>query len=102
MISAASSAVRSGNADHGDGRTSRRSAGKIALWFFMGVVTTLFFLFTIAFLIRSQSGDWRSLADPSQPLANPWQLWVNTAILLASSVMLEFATVAARRGNLSW
>jgi len=101
MIAATHPARRRSDATLDGWTPPRLPAGKVALRFFMGVVTTLFFLFTIAFLMRSQSGDWRSLADPSQPLANPWQLWVNTAVLLVSSIMLEFATISARRGNLT-
>jgi len=98
-VSSITHAATTDNASRGGG--SSLPPAKIALWFFMGVVTTLFFLLTIAFLARSVSSDWQSLGESSQPLANPWQLWVNTALLLASSVTFEFALISARRNN-SW
>jgi cytochrome c oxidase subunit 3 len=56
--------------------------GRFGLWLFLGTVSMLFLGFTSAYLVRRAAGDWR-------PLAAPWVLWVNTAVLLASSVMLE-------------
>jgi cytochrome c oxidase subunit 3 len=74
--------------------------GRIALRFLMGVITSLFFLLTLAYLMRAQFNDWESLAGlPWRPLSNPVSLWINTAILLASSIALQFASFAARSGN---
>ncbi len=62
------------------------------------VVTMLFALVTIAYLMRSQFPDWRSLAgDLGGPLDQPLRLWLNTALLLASSVCLQWASSSARR-----
>jgi cytochrome c oxidase subunit 3 len=102
MISAAPSTARGDDTGRGGRRRSRLPAGKIGLWTFMGVVTTLFLLLTIAFLSRSQLGDWRALGDPGQPLSNPSPLWMNTAMLVASSIMMQIASMSARRGNLMW
>jgi cytochrome c oxidase subunit III len=101
MSSAPPSIARSNDAGRA-GRMSRLPAGKIGLWAFMGVVTTLFFLLTIAFLARSQLSDWQALGDLGQPLANPSRLWVNTAMLVVGSIMMELACIAARRGSLPW
>jgi cytochrome c oxidase subunit 3 len=57
---------------------------RFGLWAFMGTVTMLFVGFTSAYLVRRASPDWRPLDPP--PL-----LWLNTAVLLASSVLLERA-----------
>jgi cytochrome c oxidase subunit 3 len=52
----------------------------------------------MAYLTRAQFPDWQSLSGhPSRPLDAPWQLWINTALLLASSVALQWASVCVRR-----
>lgn len=62
----------------------------VGLRVFMAVISVLFFLFIIAYHMRMGLPDWR-------PLPDPWQLWINTTILLLSSVALQYASVAARR-----
>jgi cytochrome c oxidase subunit 3 len=74
---------------------------KTALQIMMAVITALFFLFTIAFLIRAQYSDYESLAAPWQPLANPWQLWLNSGILLLASISFHWAVIASRRENIN-
>lgn len=74
---------------------------KTALQIMMAVITALFFLFTIAFLIRAQYSDYESLAAPWQPLANPWQLWLNSGILLLASISLHWAVIASRSDNIN-
>jgi cytochrome c oxidase subunit 3 len=64
---------------------------RTGLWVFMGVVTMLFLLFSIAFMMRMAADDWRALPEP------PWQLWASTALLCASSV----AWGAAARGSMA-
>jgi cytochrome c oxidase subunit 3 len=59
---------------------------RLGLWMFLGTVTMLFAAFTSAYVVRRSGADW-------QPLRLPPVLWVNTAILLGSSLALE----AARR-----
>ena len=62
-------------------------AGKVALRFFIAVVTVLFFLFTITFLARSQYPDFQALAgQPWQPFTDPSRLWFNTTLLALSSL----------------
>jgi len=66
------------------------SPARFGLWAFMGTVTMLFVGFTSAYLVRRASADW-------QPLAPPSLLWLNTAVLLSSSVLLERARGQLRR-----
>ena len=65
----------------------------VGLRVFLGVVTVLFSLFVVAYADRMTLGDWH-------PLPEPWVLWVNTAILILSSVALHRAWVAADRGQI--
>jgi len=66
-------------------RDAHASAAGIGLWVFMGVVTALFSLFTVAYVMRMSSGD-------AIALALPWQLWLSSALLVAGSVALESAS----------
>ncbi|MFC5475661.1 bb3-type cytochrome oxidase subunit III [Paraherbaspirillum soli] len=70
------------------------AAASIALWLFMIVASTLFLLFLTAYAMRMNAGDW-------SPLAMPWQLWLSTLLLAGGSVLLHFATQAARAAHLS-
>ena len=65
---------------------------KVALFVFLGVVFSLFFLLAIAFLTRMRLDDWRQVPAP-------WQLWFNTGMLLLGSISLEYARRAASREN---
>lgn len=66
---------------------------KIGLGVFLAVVTSLFALFFSAYSLRSSLGDWR-------PLPVPNLLWLNTGVLVFSSIALQYARVSARRGHL--
>lgn len=63
---------------------------QIGLLFFMATVTMLFGGIVSSLLIRRSSSDWQAIYMPSI-------LWVNTGILLSSSLMLEFARSAEKR-----
>ncbi|WFP73695.1 cytochrome c oxidase subunit 3 [Mesorhizobium sp. WSM4906] len=65
---------------------------KIGLGVFLAVVGCLFSLFTSAYFMRMGLSDWR-------PLPLPRLLWLNTGVLVLSSVALQCAVVAARRGQ---
>jgi cytochrome c oxidase subunit 3 len=69
-------------------------AAKLGLWVFLAVASSLFALFASAYFMRMHMGDWR-------PLPLPKLLWLNTAVLVLSSVALQRAVVAARRGQMS-
>lgn len=79
----------------------RRAADAgVFLGVFLGVVAALFALIASAYLMRMGAhgpighgaADWARLAEP--PL-----LWINTAVLVLSSLALHAAMVAAHKGN---
>ncbi|AYC30909.1 cytochrome C oxidase subunit III [Pseudomonas cavernae] len=78
----------------------RSQTARLGLRLFLVVVSSLFLLFLIAFIARSQVADWLPLTEPLAPLANPWPLWLNTALLVFASITLQWARMAARRGHL--
>lgn len=63
---------------------------KIGLGVFLSVVSALFALLISAYSMRMQGPDWRDLPVP-------YLVWLNTAILVFSSIALQGAQVAARR-----
>ncbi|MGE8482392.1 cytochrome c oxidase subunit 3 [Pseudomonas sp. FP1742] len=78
----------------------RSQTAKVGLRLFLAVVSSLFFLFLLAFIARSQMADWLPLTDPLAPLANPWPLWVNSAFLVLSCIALQWSRMAARQARL--
>lgn len=77
------------------GREHTRRAGLKVL---LSVVSVLFFLFIVAFLMRSQYPDWQPLAEQaSHPLFDKTQLWINTINLLFASAFLQAAKLSIRR-----
>lgn len=59
------------------------ASAEIGLWMFLATVLMLFAGFSSAYLVRQTTGgDWR-------PAPLPPILWLNTGVLLASSVVLE-------------
>jgi cytochrome c oxidase subunit 3 len=67
---------------------------KLGLGVFLAVAGSLFALFSSAYLMRMHMGaDWRPTPVPSL-------LWLNTGVLVVSSVALHRAQVAARRGRI--
>ena len=79
----------------GQGRDPDNTAQAVAigLWVFIGVATALFSLFLLANLMRMTAQDW-------WPLSLPWQLWLSSALLIAGSVSLQWASAHARAGRL--
>ncbi|WP_055048010.1 cytochrome c oxidase subunit 3 [Devosia sp. A16] len=69
---------------------SRDPAKRVGLGFLLAVVGSLFALLTGAYFMRRELGDW-------QPLPVPPILWFNTAMLVASSLALEWAQRAVHR-----
>ena len=65
---------------------------KVALRVFLAVVCVLFSLFCVAYYVRMELADWR-------PLPEPTLLWVNTVVILLSSVALQYTRHAVHRGN---
>ena len=71
---------------HGFGLPTAR----VFLSVFLGVVTAVFGLLTAAYFVRMTYADWQSLPVPAL-------LWLNTAILILSSVALQWARTSAGR-----
>ncbi len=72
---------------------SSPQAAKIGLGVFLAVVGSLFALFISAYSMRMNMVDWRTLPVPAL-------LWFNTGVLVLSSVALQWAYMAARRGDM--
>ena len=68
-------------------------AATMGLGVFLAVVSSLFALFISAYLMRMQVADWVQMPAPKL-------LWFNTGVLILSSVALQYAQVAARRGRM--
>ena len=76
-----------------DRGVSSLPAATIGLGVFLAVVSSLFALFISAYFMRMQVADWVQLPAPKL-------LWFNTGALILSSVALQYAYVAARRGRM--
>jgi cytochrome c oxidase subunit 3 len=68
-------------------------AGKVGLRVFLVVVTVIFTLTTIAYVDRMMLANWR-------PMPEPWVLWLNTGLLIAASVAMQWARTNTTRDNL--
>jgi cytochrome c oxidase subunit 3 len=78
-----------------DGRGASRRASFTGLFVLLAASTMVFAAFTSALVVRrGLSDDWVSMAKPAI-------LWVNTAVLLLSSVMLEIARRTLKSGERS-
>lgn len=75
------------------GDTSSALAKKLALRVFLAVVAVLFMLLLIAYGGRMAYEDWR-------PAPQVRLLWANTLVLILSSVALQWAQNAVRRGQM--
>ncbi|WP_223588511.1 cytochrome c oxidase subunit 3 [Pseudomonas sp. A-R-19] len=78
---------------------NRKQTAKTGLRLFLVVVSSLFFLFLIAFVARSQMADWQPLTEPLAPLANLWPLWLNSAFLILGCIALQGSRMAARQAR---
>jgi len=83
-----------------DDAEHRLPASKIGLWIFLAVVTSLFGLFISAYYMRMGHGhgadaplsDWSSISE--SPI-----LWINTVLLILSSVAMQWSRSAVARGD---
>ena len=71
----------------------------LGLRIFLVVVSSFFLLFLIAFIARSQLGDWRPLTAPAAPLSSIEPLLLNTLLLMLGSLALQWARVTVRQGR---
>ena len=67
---------------------------KFGLRVFLAVATVLFSLIVVTYADRMLVPDWRAL-----PI--PLVLWLNTAVLILSSIALQWARVSADRGRVA-
>ncbi len=74
---------------HGEGALSL-PAVKVGLGVFLIVVTSLFALFISAYFMRMHVGDWN-------PLPKPGLLWLNTGVLVLTSIVMQWTRGAAKR-----
>ena len=73
-----------------EGQTLSLSKYKVGLRTIMIVSTVLFSLFIVAYSDRMLVQDWRNMPEP-------WMLWLNTAILLLSSIVFHFTQSYSKR-----
>jgi cytochrome c oxidase subunit III len=75
-----------------DGSAFAVPTATLGLRVFLAVVTVLFSLLIMAYGSRMAFEDWR-------PAPQPWLLWLNTAMLVLSSIAMQWARMAARHGK---
>ena len=75
-----------------DGKTLAMSKAKLGVRAVMVVSTVLFSLFVVSYSDRMLVHDWRSLSQP-------WLLWVNTLILIITSVAFHRTKVLAGKNE---
>ena len=63
---------------------------KVALVVFLAVASILFSLFTVSYFMRMELPDWTPLSDPAQ-------LWLNTGLLVISSLLFQWALNISKR-----
>lgn len=68
--------------------TITQPAKRVALRLFLAVMGSLFFLFFVAYHMRMQLADWR-------PVPLPSILWLNTAVLVLTSIVMQYARMLA-------
>lgn len=68
------------------------SKGRLVLWLLLTVVVMLFAGFTSAYIVLRGAPTWQNVAIPGT-------LWVNTFILLGSSVTMEWTRKQMREGS---
>ena len=65
----------------------------LGLRIFLAVVTVVFSLLLAAYVDRMAFADWRAIPEPLL-------LWINTALLIAGSISLEWARSGTRQGDM--
>lgn len=66
---------------------------KFALWLFMVSVIMIFGALTSAYIVRQAEGNWMDFELPSM-------FWVNTAVILLSSLTIHWAYLAVKKDKL--
>ena len=75
-----------------NGKTLAISKAKLGVRTVMVVSTVIFSLFVVSYSDRMLIHDWRSLSEP-------WLLWVNTLILILTSIIFHRTKVLADRNE---
>jgi len=88
MTMAVDSGRPTGTADRA--RQRRDFALQLGLWIFLATATMLFASFSSAYIVRQSGTDWQVLTLPSV-------LWLNTLLLVISSISIEVARIDARK-----
>ena len=65
---------------------------RVALGFFLTIASVIFSLLGVSYVIRMSLPDWTPMAEPSQ-------LWLNTGLLVISSILFQWARNIAKAGN---
>lgn len=79
----------------------RPAAATLGVYLYFGVATVIFTLLVAAYLMRMgfpNAAD-HGAGDDWRPMPEPPLLWINTAVLVLSSLAWETARRAARRGK---
>ena len=75
-----------------DGKTLASSKARLGLRTIMVVSTVIFSLFIVSYSDRMLVHDWRSLSEP-------WLLWINTIILILTSIIFHRTKVLVDRNE---
>ncbi len=86
--------MKSSVVDLRGGSTFFMPPAKLGLRVFFAVASVLFFLLIVAYGSRMALEDWR-------PSPRIWLLWINTAMLIASSISMQWAQISAHRGDIN-
>ena len=81
-----------------EGKVRSMDPQKFALWLFIISIVMLFASLTSAYMVKKAEGNWLLFELPTL-------LWVNSGIIIVSSVFVQWAYVAAKKdnlGNLGW
>lgn len=68
---------------------------KFALWLFIVSIVMIFAALTSAYIVRQGQGNWFEFDLPSI-------FWVNSGVILLSSVTMHLAYLSAKKDNLEW
>ncbi len=75
-----------------DGKTLAVSKAKLGVRTIMVVSTVIFSLFVVSYSDRMLIHDWRNLSEP-------WLLWINTVILILTSIVFHRAKILAENNE---
>lgn len=77
-----------------DGRLFAMPSARLGLRVFVTVVTVVFSLIIVSYFFRRKLPDWNAVPVPTL-------LWLNTGLLILSSIGMQWARTSARRGNIN-